>query len=172
MPWHIAHNIEGCKGGYAVVLDSTGETVTCHKTKEDAKAHLGALYANVPDVQKMQFGHGAKVPFYIEYNTPDAQGKWCVCKENNGQVVSSWDTQEEAQKALDDLTMQVEGYETKGVEEEGTPALSFWNGSFAPVFGSQNQDARTISTYNTPPQKDGTPTAGYGNQTGYGYSNS
>lgn len=201
MPWHIAHDIEGCKGGYAVVLDSTGETVTCHKTKEDAKAHLGALYANVPDVQKMQFGHGAKVPFYIEFNTPDAQGKWCVCKENNGQVVSSWDTQEEAQKALEQLTVQVEGYEEKGVyedkkqpasfwngafapmigngavekvlskEQEGIGALYEWDGSFAPVFGTRDQDARMKSTYNSPPQHDGEPSAGYGNRSGKGQSN-
>ena len=149
----------------------------------------------------MQFGHGAKVPFYIEFNTPDAQGKWCVCKENNGQVVSSWDTQAEAQKALEDLTVQAEGYEEKGIYEDRDKGSSFWDGafapmigngavekvlskeqegigtfyewkgSFAPVFGTQDQDARTVSTYNTPPQKDGKPTAGYGNQTGYGYSN-
>ena len=56
-------------------------------------------------------------------------------------------------------------------EQEGIGALMEWEGSLAPVFGSQDQDARTISTYNTPPQKDGKPTAGYGNQTGYGYSN-
>lgn len=170
MPWHIANNIEGCKSGFAVVLDSTGEIVTCHKTKEDAKAHLGALYANVPDVQKMQFGHGSKNPFYIEYNTPDAQGKWCVCKENNSQVVSSWNTQEEAQKALEDLTVQVEGYEETDVYKEIGP-LSFWNGSFAPVFGTLAQDARFNSTYNAPPNHDGKRSAGYGNRSGYGYSN-
>lgn len=55
--------------------------------------------------------------------------------------------------------------------QDGIGSLMDWTGSLAPVFGSQDQDARTISTYNTPPQKDGTPTAGYGNQTGNGYSN-
>ena len=139
MPWHIANNIEGCSG-YAVVLDTTGEIVGCHKTKEDAKSHLGALYANVPDVQKMQFGHGAKNPFYIEFNVPDAQGKYAVCKENNSQVVSSHDTLEEAKKALEDLTVQVDGYENKGVEEPRKLASSFWDGAFAPMFGNGTKE--------------------------------
>lgn len=119
----------------------------------------------------MQLGHGSKTPFYIEYNVPDAQGMWAVCKENNAQVLGAYSSEEEAKVALEALTVQVENYEEKGVTEESTPALSFWNGSFSPVFGSQDQDARFNSTYNTPPQKDGKPTAGYGNQTGYGYSN-
>jgi hypothetical protein len=170
MPWHISNKAKGCSG-YAVVLDATGKTITCHKTEKEAKAHLAALYANVKDVQKMQFGHGAKTPFYIEYNVPDAQGYWAVCKENNAQVVGAYSSEEEAKAALEALVVQVDGYEEKGVTEEATPALSFWNGSFGPVFGSESQDARYNSTYNTPPQRDGKPTAGYGNQTGYGYSN-
>ena len=134
MPWHIAHNIKGCSG-YAVVLDSTSEIVTCHKTRKDARAHLGALYANVKDVQKMQFGHGSQNPFYIEYNVPDAQGKWAVCKENNGQVVGSYSTQAEAQEALKALVVQVDGYEEKGIEEPSKKASSFWDGAFAPMYG-------------------------------------
>lgn len=170
MPWHISNNAKGCSG-YAVVLDATSEIVGCHKTKEDAKAHLAALYANVKDVQKMQFGHGAKTPFYIEYNVPDAQGMWAVCKENNAQVVGSYSTEEEAKAALEALVVQVEGYEEKGVTEEGTPALSFWNGSFAPVFGTLEQDSRYLPTTNAPPNHDGKKSTGYGNSSGYGYSN-
>jgi len=119
----------------------------------------------------MQFGHGAKTPFYIEYNVPDAQGYWAVCKENNGQVVGVYSSEAEAKVALEALVVQVDGYEEKGVTEEGTPALSFWSGSFAPVMGSESQDARYNSTYNSPPQNDGKKSVGYGNSTGYGYSN-
>jgi hypothetical protein len=134
MPWHISDNAKGCSG-YAVVLDATSEVVGCHKTKEDAKAHLAALYANVKDVQKMQFGHGAKTPFYIEYNVPDAQGMWAVCKENNAQVVGSYSTEEEAKVALEALVVQADDYETKGVEEKKDYGSSFWDGAFAPMYG-------------------------------------
>jgi len=119
----------------------------------------------------MQFGHGSKTPFYIEYNVPDAQGMWAVCKENNAQVVGSYSTEEEAKVALEALVVQVDGYEEKGIEEEGIGALSFWEGSFAPVFGTKDQDARFNSTYNAPPNNDGKRSAGYGNRSGKGFSN-
>ena len=45
MPWHIAHNIQGCSG-YAVVKDDDGKIVGCHPTEADAKKQLGALYAS------------------------------------------------------------------------------------------------------------------------------
>ena len=48
MPWHISETAPGCSG-YAVVKDDTGEVVTCHKTKNDAEAHLKALYASEAD---------------------------------------------------------------------------------------------------------------------------
>jgi hypothetical protein len=48
MPWSISDNAPGCDG-YAVVKDGTGEVVTCHKTKDDAEAHLKALYASEAD---------------------------------------------------------------------------------------------------------------------------
>lgn len=46
MPWHIAHNVEGCSG-YAVVQDSNSKIVGCHKTKQDAERQLAALHINV-----------------------------------------------------------------------------------------------------------------------------
>jgi hypothetical protein len=45
MPWHISNKKEGCSG-YAVVKDDDGEIVGCHKTEEDAKNQLAALYAS------------------------------------------------------------------------------------------------------------------------------
>lgn len=171
MPYTVKQGIKGCSG-YAVVLETTGKIVGCHKNKKDALDHLAALKINVEDMEKMQFGHGAAVPFKIEQNVPDCQGGWGVIKENNGQVVGCYSSEEEAKAAVEALTVQVDGYEEKGVEEEGTPALSFWNGSLAPVFGSLSGDARFVSTYNSPPQKDGQPSVGYGNRSGNGRSNS
>lgn len=173
MPYEIKKDAPGCSG-YAVVKKTDGSVVVCHKTKDDAVQQLIALKINVEDkekTEKMQFGHGSKVPFKIEYNVPDCQGGWGVLKENNGQVVGCYTSEEEAKKAVEALVVQVEGYEEKGQEEKGIEPLSFWNGSFAPVFGSKNQDARFVSTYNSPPQKDGKPSAGYGNRSGKGYSN-
>ena len=173
MPYELRRNAPGCSG-YAVVLKTTGKVVGCHKTKDDAVKQLIALKINVEDkekTEKMQFGHGAKTPFKIEYNVPDCQGGWGVLKENNGQVVGCYTSEEEAKKAIEALVVQVENYEKKGQEEEKVEPTSIWNGSFAPVFGSKDQDARFISTYNTPPQKDGKPSAGYGNKSGKGYSN-
>jgi len=170
MPYTIKRNIKGCSG-YAVVKSTTGEIVGCHKNKNDAQDHLVALKINVEQIEKMQFGHGAALPFKIEQNVPDCQGGWGVLKENNGQVVGCYSSEEEAKAAIEALTVQVDEYEEKGKEEEGTPALSFWNGSLAPVFGNEKGDARYVSTYNTPPQKDGKPSVGYGNKSGKGYSN-
>jgi len=83
----------------------------------------------------MQFGHGSKTPFYIEYNVPDAQGLYAVCKENNAQVVGSYSTKEEAESALEALVVQAKDYEVKGVEEEKDYGSSFWDGAFAPMYG-------------------------------------
>ena len=51
MPWHISNKKEGCSG-YAVVKDDNGEIVGCHKTEEDAKKHLAALYASEANTEK------------------------------------------------------------------------------------------------------------------------
>ena len=50
MPWHIVDDSSQCPDSepYAVVLDETGEVVSggCHETREEAQAHMDALYAN------------------------------------------------------------------------------------------------------------------------------
>jgi hypothetical protein len=48
MPYHIAHDIKGCSG-YAVVKNSDGKIMGCHKTKAEAVAQLRALEANEAD---------------------------------------------------------------------------------------------------------------------------
>lgn len=58
MPWHIAHNVEGCSG-YAVVKDDDGKVVGCHPSEKDAQAQLAALYASENKVSKW---HNAFLP--------------------------------------------------------------------------------------------------------------
>src|SRR4030065_940464 len=48
MPWHLEGDNPGCKG-WAVVKDSDGKVVGCHKTKKDALAQLAALNINVKE---------------------------------------------------------------------------------------------------------------------------
>lgn len=52
MPWHIETNYSGCTG-YAVVKDDTGDIITCHPTRTDAKKHLAALYAAEPTARAL-----------------------------------------------------------------------------------------------------------------------
>lgn len=52
MPYHIGEEgSHDCKG-FPVVKDSDGTVMGCHKTKEDAKKQLAALYANEPEASK------------------------------------------------------------------------------------------------------------------------
>lgn len=46
-PWHIAKQ----GGKYCVIKDSDGTTEKCHDTREEAVAHMRALYANEPKAQ-------------------------------------------------------------------------------------------------------------------------
>lgn len=43
MPWHIESDSEFCNG-FAVVKDSNGELEGCHKTEQQAKDQIAALY--------------------------------------------------------------------------------------------------------------------------------
>ena len=126
-------------------------------------------------VERLSGGPG----FKIEFNVPDCQGGYAVMKAGSGQVIGCYTTKTLAQEAMDaiavnepDLTKADDIVEAKAdKEQEGIGAFSYWNGSFAPVFGSMFGDSRFNSTYNSPPSRDGKPTAGYGNQSGKGSSN-
>lgn len=59
MPWHISNKHADCSG-YAVVKDSDGKVVGCHKTKSDAEAQLAALYAS----ETQKFWKGVFAPFF------------------------------------------------------------------------------------------------------------
>lgn len=110
------------------------------------------------------------VGWSIQFNTPDCQHGWSVVKEGTGQSIGCYFKEEDARAALKALAVtepivnkdDVNG-QTKQNEQPGIGAFNFWNGSFAPVIGSQYLDARFMSTYNTPPQNDGKPSVGYGN---------
>jgi len=91
---------------------------------------------------------------------------WSICAN-----VWQWGGEKIMDNNQQDGTPEVPSPSINLSEQEGIGALMDWTGSLAPVFGSQDQDARPVSTYNAPPNRDGKPTAGYGNQSGYGYSN-
>ena len=189
MPYEIKHDVENCSG-YAVVLQTTGKIVGCHSTKSDAIKHLAALQINVVDAEtKKLFFSGGAQSFTVEYSVPDCQDGWAVMKDGTGQVVGCHKTEEDAKLHAESLTTELTdilGQEirtTKNPNEymdKAYDAKSFWDGAFAPTgqltlgpnFILENENGRFYSPMNTPPQKDGEPSAGYGNQSGYGYSNS
>lgn len=106
------------------------------------------------------------VGWTIEFSTPDCQHGWSVIKVGTGQSIGCYFKEEEAQKALETLAVTepiIKSDQTKQDDQEGIGSLSFWTGSFSPVMGIQNGDAGWRSTYNSPPQKDGEPSVGYGN---------
>jgi hypothetical protein len=109
-------------------------------------------------------GHG----FKLEYNVPDCLGGYAITKAGTGQVIGCYTTEEHAQAAMDAIAVNqpdlTKGDQSKQNQQEGIGSFNFWNGSLAPVMGSQYLDARYNSTYNSPPQKDGQPSVGYGNR--------
>jgi len=187
MPYEIKRDIEGCSG-YAVVLKTTGKIVGCHKTKDDATKHLIALKINVEDkeVEKLFFSGGSNT-FKIEYNVSDCQGGWAVIKDGTGQVVGCHITEDDAKAQVDTLQnvmTDILGDEVRTTKnpneiDKAYDAKSFWDGAFSPTdntilgpnFSFNNESGRFYSPMNTPPQKDGQESAGYGNKSGKGMSN-
>lgn len=129
------------------------------------------------------FMHGGSTEFKVEYNVGDCQGGWAVLKDGTGQVVGCFKTENEAIDHMEELTTDptdILGDEVRTSKspneysEKAYGATSFWDGVFFPsqkgVMGIDNdtnaENARFVSTYNTPPQKDGTPSTGYGNSSG------
>jgi len=119
--------------------------------------------------------------FKIEFNVPDCQGGYAVTKAGSGQVIGCYTTKEHAQEAMDAIAVN-EPDLTKAVNPTPTAdSTSIWDGVFEPLgdimsgtnFGSIEGDTGWKSTYNSPPQKDGQPSAGYGNRSDkHGRSNS
>ena len=129
------------------------------------------------------FMHGGSTEFKVEYNVGDCQGGWAVLKDGTGQVVGCYKTENEAIDHMEELTTEMTDILGDEVRTSKSPneysekaygATSFWDGVFFPaqkgVMGIDNdtnkENARFVSTYNTPPQKDGTESTGYGNSSG------
>jgi len=109
--------------------------------------------------------------FKIEFNVPDCQGGYAVMKAGSGQVIGCYTTKDHAQEAMDAIAVN-EPDLTKAVNPTPTiESTSIWDGVFVPLgdamagtnYGSIMGDTGWLSVYNTPPQKDGQPSVGYGN---------
>lgn len=129
------------------------------------------------------FMHGGSTEFKVEYNVGDCQGGWAVLKDGTGQVVGCYKTENEAIDHMEELTSEMTDILGEEVRTSKSPseysekaygAISFWDGVFfpsqkgtmGPETGSQDQDTGWKSTFNTPPQKDGLESTGYGNSSG------
>jgi hypothetical protein len=131
------------------------------------KEQDGKTVPNCIPVKKESAGAGrisGGVGFKLEYNVPDCQGGYAVTKAGTGQVIGCYTTKEHAEEAMKTIAVNEPVVKNDQGNEEGIGSFNFWNGSFVPVIGSEMQDMRYNSTYNTPPQKDGQPSAGYGNR--------
>lgn len=70
MPWEIRSNYGGCSG-YAVVKLPDGSVAGCHKTRESARAQLGALYASEPSAAQKDVVTNEVTPnLYADYIGP------------------------------------------------------------------------------------------------------
>jgi len=106
------------------------------------------------------------VGFKLEYNVPDCQGGYAITKAGTGQVIGCYTTKEHAEEAMKAIAVNepvVKSDQTQQDNQDGIGALHTWAGSFAPVFGNEKVQFSWMSNYNTPPQKDGQPSVGYGN---------
>ena len=136
----------------------------------------------VGSVEKL-FMHGGSTEFKVEYNVGDCQGGWAVLKDGTGQVVGCHKTESEANAHREQLITEMTDILADEVRTSKSPneysekaygATSFWDGVFFPaqkgVMGIDNdtdkENARFVSTYNSPPQKDGQESTGYGNSSG------
>ena len=110
--------------------------------------------------------------FKLEYNVPDCLGGYAITKAGSGQVVGCYTTKEHAQEAMraiavnePDLTksITVSDSMSQAPTEDGDDQMNFWTGAFSPFAHRAVKGEPMAPTYNTPPQKDGQPSVGYGN---------
>lgn len=68
MPWHIENNNPDCSG-FAVVKDMGNVVAGCHRTEQQAKDHMAALYAAETDMNRQMDAMGQEtVPAVEEMN--------------------------------------------------------------------------------------------------------
>ena len=141
-PWHIEERGEQ----FCVIKDDSGETVTCHDTREEAEAHMRALYANEsseePEAEKSETaeekieesGDNEKSAdtseFNIVYNTAstaDGSTTWTISAppidgSKIGRVIGAKAAEELKEDLTKAITGAVDRFVAKingtGVEEE------------------------------------------------------
>jgi hypothetical protein len=128
------------------------------------------------------------VGFKLEYNVPDCQGGYAITKAGTGQVIGCYTTKEHAEEAMKAIAVNepqinkaintadpntVAGTLQQGPQDDGDDEMNFWTGAFSPFVHQPVKGEPLAPTYNTPPQKDGQPSVGYGNRSDkHGRSNS
>jgi hypothetical protein len=134
----------------------------------------GKTVPNCIAVKKESMGAGrisGGVGFKLEYNVPDCLGGYAVTKVGTGQVIGCYTTKEHAQEALETIAVNepivksetVSDAMIQNFEDTGDDQLTFWSGAFSPFSHKPVKGEPMVPTYNTPPQKDGQPSVGYGN---------
>ena len=163
--WSIEFNTQDCQHGWAVLKGGTGQSIGCYLTEEEAKKALEALAVTEPVIKNVKkcMVCGCDDIGNDHHYVSDTEK--CINCIDKGQG-PCWDGYEYAGTKDKDGKTVPNCIPVKKTlpEQEGIGAFNFWNGSFAPIIGSQMQDMRYNSTYNTPPQKDGKPSVGYGNR--------
>ena len=143
---------------------------------------LGNDHVHVSDeFEKESMGAGrlgGGYGFKLEYNVPDCLGGYAITKVGTGQVIGCYTTKEHAQEAMDVIAINepqvnkridiadpdtVAGTLQSGPQQDGDDEMNFWTGSFSPFVHVNDNREPMVPTYNTPPQKDGQPSVGYGN---------
>ena len=110
--------------------------------------------------------------FKLEYNVPDCLGGYAITKAGSGQVIGCYTTKEHAQEAMDAIAVNEPDLNKAANPTPTKESTSIWDGVFVPLgesmsgtnYGSIEGDTGWRSTYNSPPQKDGKPSVGYGNR--------
>jgi hypothetical protein len=170
----VTEPIVKAEGGYKPTSEMKSAAAQAIKWKEEGKANGAGT--NVGWTRAHQLVNGESLSLdtvkrmysFFSRHEVDKKGKeWD--KPSHGKVMwyawggdagYSWSraiVERESKVEKDDASGQ-----TKQNEQEGIGSLNFWNGSFAPVIGSQ-QSGSWMSTYNSPPQNDGKQSVGYGN---------
>lgn len=104
---------------------------------------------------------GGGIGFELAYNVPDCQGGYAIVKSGTGQVVGCYTTKAHAEDAMKSIAVSQPDV-TKSVDE-GIGSLNTWGGAFSPFAHKPVKGEPMTPTYNSPPQKDGQPSAGYAN---------
>lgn len=69
MPWHIENNNPDCSG-FAVVKDMGNVVAGCHRTEQQAKDHMAALYAAETDMNRQMDAMGQETAPAVEEMNP------------------------------------------------------------------------------------------------------